>query len=266
MILIPNSGLKVIILKQLKEEWFAYFSSEHYSDSPNFYSSENFDWAKAIEANSNEIATEITRIINSENFTPKGYFIKGLTVQSGWKTFSFLTWGIKINEALTLTPVFNNLLAHFPEIVSISINILEAGEKIKAHHGDSNTFYRCHLGIDIPQGLQKCGFRVNNQDAEWKNNKLLIFNDANKHEAWNLSDKKRVIVVFDVIRSEYKHKKKAICLKIRSFLILQLLFEQYSFIKKMPKWIHRIINSSIFILLFLLYPYQKKHGVIKKHN
>lgn len=251
---------------QKKQEWFAYFSSEYYLDRPNFYFTENFDWAKVIEAKSNKITAEVLRLIDSTEFTPKGYFIEGLTENAGWKTFSFLTWGIKVNEALALTSVFDRLLLDFPEIVSISINILESGEKIKAHHGDSNTFFRCHLGIIIPAGLPNCGFKVNEEEKVWNPNKLLIFNDANKHEAWNLSDEKRIIVVFDVIRNEYKHKKMSICLKIRSFLILQLLFEKSMFIKKLPKWIHRIINLSIIILLFLLYPYQKKYGVIKKHN
>ena len=212
------------------------------------------------------IKSEIEKIVIHPDFKSKTYFIEGLAENNGWKTYSFKTWGIEVKGTFVNAPVLYSIIKKNPNIVSVSINTLNAGTEIKSHYGDSNTFYRSHLGIKIPEGLPKCGFKVNEESQSWEEKKLLTFVDGNLHTAWNYSNTERIIVVFDVIKDEFQSRRRYICFRVRSFLILQLLFETSRRIKNFPKWMHRIFALNIFCLLVILYPFQKLFGTIKKHN
>ena len=246
--------------------WYAYFTSDEYCDLPAFYNSEEFEWGTYIEQNYASINNEVQEVMSGNAFTPKNYFIEGLNESAEWKTYSFLTWGIKVKKALKNSVAIKQMIQENPQIVSVSINVLGPKSSIKPHFGDSNAFYRCHLGIQVPGELPDCGFKVNDVSRSWEKGKLLIFSDANKHEAWNNTGENRVILLFDVIKEEYMRKKFFICIRIRSFLVLQWLFEKYPWIKKRSKTFHRIVNFKIAFLLTLMYPYQKVVGVIKPHT
>ena len=47
----------------------------------------------------------------------------------------------------------------------------------------------------IPEG---CGFRVGNDTRQWVPGKAWVFDDTIEHEAWNDSDKLRVVLIFDI--------------------------------------------------------------------
>ena len=246
--------------------WFAYFTSSSYKDEENFIPSERLVWSSQILSKSNEICTEVEMLLASKGFTPKGYFIEGLSKDNGWQTYSLKTWGIEVKKALKNMPILNDIIKGNSNIVSVSINVLNPGMEIKGHYGDSNTFYRSHFGIQIPEGLPNCGFKVNDEPRAWGLGKLLTFSDGNYHSAWNYSNEKRVIVVFDVIKSQYESRRRYICFRVRSFLILQLLFEKSDIIRKLPKWSHKIMGVLIVLILFCIYPLQKITGTLKNHN
>ncbi len=249
-----------------RKKWFVFFSSETYFEEPSFYNPEKFQWARELEALAPQITEEVKRISQDKNAAFQPYFIEKLSGKDGWKTYSFKTWGVNVNKALSLSPVFEQIANQYPQIVSISINSLPSHSRIAPHHGDSNTFYRSHLGIDIPAGLPECGFRVNQESRPWGNGKFLIFNDGNNHEAWNESEEDRTIVVFDVLREEHMRELVLITTKVRSILILQLLFTKFSKLESAPRWLLRIIRFHIQLLLIGIYPIQQVTGVLKKHN
>ncbi|PCI96755.1 MAG: hypothetical protein COB15_09205 [Flavobacteriales bacterium] len=246
--------------------WFAYFTSSNYLDEPNFYTEEELSWSTQITSKSALLKLEVEKLVKRPDFALKPYFIDSLAEHDGWKTYSFKTWGIEVNGTFSHVPILHSIIKNNSNIVSVSINTLKSGAEIKPHHGDSNTFYRTHLGIKIPEGLPNCGFKVNEEAQPWKENELLTFVDGNLHSAWNYSSTERIILVFDVIKDEYQSQRRYICFRVRSFLVLQLLFEKSKQIKNLPKWMHRVIIFNIFCLLVLLYPYQKLFGTIKKHN
>ena len=253
-------------MEQKAKMWFAYFTSSSYQDEENFIPSERLGWSLQILSKANEICAEVETLLASKGFTPKGYFIEGLSKDNGWQTYSLKTWGVEVKKALKTMPILNNIIKRNSNIVSVSINILNPGGEIKGHYGDSNTFHRSHFGVQIPEGLPNCGFKVNDESKAWELGKLLTFSDSNYHSAWNYSTEKRVIVVFDVIKSQYESRRRYICFRVRSFLILQLFFEKSHTIRKLPKWIHKIMGAFIASILFCIYPLQKITGTIKKHN
>lgn len=86
-----------------------------------------------------------------------------------------------------------------PEIRSAGFATLEPGAHIKPHTGYAGDVFRIHYGIDVPEG--DCCFRVGNQVKRWENGKFFMFNDLDVHEAWNRTDKTRVVLLVDVAKS-----------------------------------------------------------------
>jgi hypothetical protein len=84
-----------------------------------------------------------------------------------------------------------------------SFSKLGANARIKLHSGESDLYYRCHLGIRIPGPLPKAGFEVGGDQRSWEEGKLLIFCDAHPHTAWNDFNEERVILLFNVVRPEF---------------------------------------------------------------
>ena len=74
-------------------------------------------------------------------------------------------------------------------------SLLKPKTRIPPHNGVSNARVLVHLPLIVPEG---CGFRVGNQLRSWEPGKALIFDDTIEHEAWNDSDKLRVVMIFDI--------------------------------------------------------------------
>jgi aspartyl/asparaginyl beta-hydroxylase (cupin superfamily) len=70
----------------------------------------------------------------------------------------------------------------------------EARRHIPAHNGFVNTRLICHLPLIVPG---RCHFRVGNEVREWVEGKAWVFDDTIEHEAWNRSDRTRVVLLFE---------------------------------------------------------------------
>ena len=64
-----------------------------------------------------------------------------------------------------------------------------------AAHRVTNTRLTVHLPLIVPPD---CGFRVGSETREWVPGKAWVFDDTIEHEAWNLSDAPRAILIFDI--------------------------------------------------------------------
>lgn len=250
-----------------KKPWFVYWNEDYNGNEPSFF--DDFEEAPEIGVIQTEkeiIAQEVKHLINLRGGKLKAHNLSKMYDDAGWETLSIINWGIFIKENAVLCPQINKLLDDNPSIVSLSVNILRSGKRIKPHTGDTNAIVRGHLGIDIPEGLPRCGFKVNGVEKSWGNGKLLLFCDAYKHEAWNLTEKDRIIVSFDVIRKEYVDQTKYICLHVRAFLLFQALVSKQPWIEKLPKAMHYVIFKTFYMLIYMMLPYQRKHGMILKHS
>ena len=83
---------------------------------------------------------------------------------------------------------------------------LRPGAHIPPHHGMVNTRLICHLPVIVPG---RCRFRVGNDVREWQAGRAWVFDDTIEHEAWNDSDRTRVVLLFDVERPELDEQERA---------------------------------------------------------
>jgi len=78
---------------------------------------------------------------------------------------------------------------------SAMFSLLKPHTHIPPHNGVTNARLVVHLPLIVPQG---CRFRVGNETREWIPGKAWVFDDTVEHEAWNDSDKLRVVLIFDI--------------------------------------------------------------------
>jgi beta-hydroxylase len=96
-----------------------------------------------------------------------------------------------------LCPKSAELIYSIPEIISCDFSFMEPNTHILPHKGYTKMVLRCHLPLIVPAG-EKCAIRVGEETHVWKEGELVVFDDSFEHEAWNKSDEKRVVLMFDI--------------------------------------------------------------------
>ena len=222
--------------------WFSLYDRNNYTGSePAFYDPSSLSFAKLFEENASAIKVELEQYLRNNQL--QSYFNTTMVeTQHTWKTISLKWWGIQFYKNQQSFPITTKVIKSVDGLVSASFNLLQAGGKIKPHCGDTNAIYRVHLGIEVPDTIPKCGFRVRDEWRSWEEGKLLVFVDSVHHEAINVSSKDRFIMSFDVIRPEFKHQKSYICAVVLTSLFLQNRAETFGFLYKTPLWFQQAVG------------------------
>ena len=76
-------------------------------------------------------------------------------------------------------------------------SILEPGKRLPPHRGPYNGVLRLHLGLLIPEPRERQAIRVGTEQHHWEEGRVLIFDDAYEHEAWNDTKQVRVVLFVD---------------------------------------------------------------------
>jgi aspartyl/asparaginyl beta-hydroxylase (cupin superfamily) len=113
-----------------------------------------------------------------------------------WKVFSFIFFNMKLPRHAELCPKTAELVYSIPEILSCDYSYLTPNTHVKPHKGYSRMVLRCHLPLIVPEG-DVC-LRVGNETKKWKEGELMIFDDSFEHEAWNRTNEKRIVLMFDI--------------------------------------------------------------------
>lgn len=82
---------------------------------------------------------------------------------------------------------------------SLYFSVLEPSSRIAPHTGITNARLIAHLPLIVPDN---CGFSVGGETRRWEVGKALVFDDMTRHEAWNDSNRIRVVLIADLWRPE----------------------------------------------------------------
>jgi aspartyl/asparaginyl beta-hydroxylase (cupin superfamily) len=200
-------------------------SREELKDESTFFDATQFPWTSDIENNWKMIRDEICTYLENEGNALKPYYAdEMMNAPKKWKAFSFYFWGTtQSKKAISNCPRTISLLRKIPGLSSASVSVMEPQSEIKPHYGDTNAIYRCHLPLVVPATLPACGIRVAYEDRSWETGRLLIFNDAAYHKAWNHTNQRRIVLIFDVIRPEFSSQKEWICSRVYGYLFFQMM-------------------------------------------
>jgi ornithine lipid ester-linked acyl 2-hydroxylase len=156
----------------------------------SFYESVEFPFAALLETNWRTIFDELERI-KGEYFIP---WSEKYLYKDGWSIFGLYGYGLKIEQNCKLCPETTKLVEQIPNLLTAGFSALAPGTHIAPHTGYPDGVLRCHLGLIIPDN---CAIRIGDETRTWQEGKCLIFNDTIEHEAWNRSDRDRIILLLD---------------------------------------------------------------------
>jgi aspartyl/asparaginyl beta-hydroxylase (cupin superfamily) len=178
-----------------------------------FYERDEFPWLSEVEAAIPAMQAELQAIIAEDReFAP--YVVSApdrplpsnpLRDDPSWGAFYFWKSGEVIAENAARAPATMKALeaAPIPVIEMRSpmalYSLLKPGTHIQPHNGLLNTRLICHIPLIVPGD---CALRVGNETREWRTGEALIFDDSFEHEAWNRSDRTRIILLFEIWRPE----------------------------------------------------------------
>ncbi|MDB5973188.1 MAG: Aspartate beta-hydroxylase [Hydrocarboniphaga sp.] len=121
--------------------------------------------------------------------------------QASWKGYYFYRYGARnrINcdacpttiAALDTLPLCH-VRDHGPEVL---FSVLDAGTHLLPHRGVTNARVVGHLPLIVPPD---CALKVAEIEHHWREGKAVLFDDTFMHEAWNRSDRLRVVLIFDL--------------------------------------------------------------------
>tara|TARA_R100001244_G_scaffold20643_7_gene21574 strand:- start:10066 stop:11235 length:1170 start_codon:yes stop_codon:yes gene_type:complete len=194
----------------------------HYPGMPQreFYERSEFPWLADMEATIPDMQEELRGVIaRTQEFKP---YVQGhpdrprpnnpLLDDPSWGAHYFWKDGVEITENSVHCPRTMAALvaAPIPVIQERSpmalYSVLEPGTHIAPHYGMLNTRLICHIPLVLPPD---CALRVGAETRPWRDGEALIFDDSFEHEAWNRSDQRRVILLFEIWRPEISETEQS---------------------------------------------------------
>lgn len=118
----------------------------------------------------------------------------------GWNVFGLFEFpsGAAIEGNVDRCPVTSDLIERWiPHHGAVGFSILMPGTVVRPHQGYQGSFLRAHLGLMIPAG--DVGLSVAGEQRGWREGEWLVFDDRDEHNAWNLSDSMRVVLLIDFV-------------------------------------------------------------------
>jgi aspartyl/asparaginyl beta-hydroxylase (cupin superfamily) len=172
--------------------------------NPPVYDNATFPWAAEIEKAAPAIRAELDRVLARKyelpNFHDISTDVKTISTDAGWKTFFLAGFGVPVDRNIALCPRTWEAVKKIPGLKTAMFSIFEPGKHLPPHRGPYNGVLRLHLGLIVPEPADKIAIRVEDQVCHWQEGKVLIFDDAYEHEAWNHSDKVRVVLFVDFVK------------------------------------------------------------------
>jgi aspartyl/asparaginyl beta-hydroxylase (cupin superfamily) len=187
-----------------------------------FFDRREFPWLDAIEAATGAIRDEFIEVLKAEEGfapyiayppdVPHNQWVE-LNNSPRWSAFHLYKMGERIEANAAKCPRTLAALAGAPQPAqpgrtpSAMFSLLKPRTRIPPHNGVTNTRLVVHLPLIVPEG---CGFRVGNRTREWVPGRAWVFDDTIEHEAWNDSDKLRVVLIFDIWHPHLTESERAL--------------------------------------------------------
>lgn len=172
--------------------------------NPPVYDRATFPWVEEIEKEWPLIRAELDRVLLRQaelpNFQDISSDVKTITTDNHWKTFFLIGFGVKSERNIQQCPQTWRIVQKIPGLKTAMFSIFEPGKHLPPHRGPYNGVLRLHLGLVVPEPRDKLAIRVDKQVCHWEEGKALVFDDAYEHEAWNHTDKTRVVLFVDFVK------------------------------------------------------------------
>jgi beta-hydroxylase len=163
-----------------------------------FYETSQFDFINKIEQNWLDVKKEFLQLSPENIVEWQGKFLyENSWGVDGWNVFALYALGVKLEHNCQLCPKTTELIEQIPGMKTAAFSVVAPNVHIPPHNGDIDIFYRCTLGLVIPENS---GIKMGEEIRHWEEGKCLLFQDTQLHEAWNDSNSVKVILIIDFIK------------------------------------------------------------------
>ena len=198
----PSRVVRFFMAVVAGAEWLNLKCAIH--GNPPVYDNALFPWAAEIEKASPGIRAELEHVLlrKSElpNFHDISTDVKSISTDDNWKTFFLAAFGNMSERNVAQCPKTWDALRKIPGLKTAMFSIFEPGKHLPPHRGPYNGVLRLHLGLIVPEQSDRLAIRVADRLCHWQEGKVLIFDDAYEHEAWNHTEKTRTVLFVDFLK------------------------------------------------------------------
>lgn len=222
-------------------------------DLPPVYPKEEIPSITMIEKSYDVILAELQSVLSNPTLREQAFRKRRYAKSPNWKQIELMIYGLRYPKKMDLFPKTMEVLNKIEGVSTIYFSFLSPHSDIQSHNGDTDAFYRIHLGVNVPDTYPTCGMKVGGQPLSWENGKCFAFNDIYFHSSWNHSERERVVLIIDVIRPEFQKQH----LKINAGVIATLILSRsYLYIGVIIELFPRLITRAVHpILHFMIYHY-----------
>ena len=212
------------------------FAMQYKANYPNlapieFFDRKSFPWLADIENGTEQILTEFMHVLGEEEgFTPYLEYTAGVPMgqlaelnnSPDWSAYHLIKDGLVQESNAAKCPNTMQLLSLAPQPIQLGktpsalFSLLKPHTHIRPHTGASNVRLLTHIPLIIPND---CRFRVGNQTREWIPGEGIVFDDTIEHEAWNHSDKLRVVMIFDIWHPDLSEAERHMITEVSKALL-----------------------------------------------
>ena len=168
-----------------------------------------FTGIEEMEANTGRIRAELENVLHSDAGRERVFHtdelekqnLRGLQRAPSWNGYYFYRYGERRADNCSACPVTAAALErvplarvreHAPEVL---FSVFTPDTHLLPHQGVTNTRVVAHLPLMVPDN---CALSVGGEDHHWREGEVVVFDDTFMHEAWNRSDRTRVVLIFDL--------------------------------------------------------------------
>ncbi|MGH8493593.1 MAG: aspartyl/asparaginyl beta-hydroxylase domain-containing protein [Moraxellaceae bacterium] len=245
---------------------FPYFNSQqmpYAGMQPPFYDSGSIPAVSILEAGSDIIMAELMRNLGSEENAEICFRKRSLRRQKSWRQIELKVYGVEYEERVGLFPDTMRIMDGIEGVSTVYFSLLAPGAEIKPHTGDTDAYFRIHLGLKIPDLLPVCGIEVAGLRRSWEEGRCIAFNDAYCHAAWNRSQSERIVLIVDVLRPEFQHRRVFVESGVRATLYHSRLYEIFfPVIELFPRALTRLGRPTFHLFSYLYH--SARHWIISR--
>ncbi|MES1932024.1 aspartyl/asparaginyl beta-hydroxylase [Salinisphaera shabanensis T35B1] len=163
-----------------------------------------FPWAEELRVQWPEIRDELEALLEHRAALPSFQEISPdqarISSDARWKTFMLYGFGTRMDFGCEMCPKTAAALEKLPNISNAFFSILAPGKHIPRHRGVTKGLVRCHLGLRVPKGPERCLIEIDDQPMRWGEGEMFFFDDTYPHEVWNETSEERAVLLFDIER------------------------------------------------------------------
>lgn len=229
-------------------------------NQPCFYDTQKIEGLELLERAHQTIRRELEANLADEVRRRICFDKWGLKRQDGWKQIELMIYGVEYPRRIRLFPETMKVLRGIKGVSTIYFSHLASRTLIKGHVGDTDAYYRVHLGLRIPAALPSCGIEVAGQRQSWREGKCLAFNDIYFHSAWNETDEERIVLIVDILRPEFLDRMTYVNSGVRATLYYSRLYEIFfPVIELMPRILTRLGRPVFHWVSYLYHSLRDKY-------